>query len=55
MKKNLIKGRERRNKRGVEKEEEKQKTKAKTKLSNFFTVFRRPEFGSPRIKVGLLD
>ena len=55
MKKNIIKGRERRNKRGVEKEEEKRKKKQKQSYPIFFTVFRRPEFSSPRIKVGLLD
>ena len=27
----------------------------KRKLSNFFSVFRRPEFGSTKIKVDLLD
>ena len=56
-KKNIIKGKERRNKGCVEKEEEKkEKKKKKNKVVQFFfTVFRRPEFDSLRIKVCLLD
>ena len=53
-KKNIIKGKEMRNKGCVEKEEEKRKKKNQS-CPNFFTVFRWSKFGNLGIKVGLLD
>ena len=46
---------ERKNNKRKESKNNKRKEKEKKKQScpKIFTVFRRPEFGSPRIKVGL--
>ena len=48
MKEKIIKG----NRAKIIREKERKKKQICPKI---FTVFRRPKFGSPRIKVGLLD